>query len=156
MPSSDWACGRGSPVAPIVAASTVPRLRQLRLVLGEVRGHDPVTERDLARRGLALAEQRLEQRRLARAVRPDERDVLASLEHELGVDEQLLVARDDVEARRLEHDPARARGLEELEPERAVPARQRLQLAGGAFLRSFSRRPICVSFACACFALLFL
>ena len=43
--------------------------------------------------GGAAPEQRLEQRRLAGAVRPDQRDVLAALERELRAVEQLLVAR---------------------------------------------------------------
>ena len=55
---------------------------ELLLVLGEVRGLDAVAELDPPRGGLAPAEHRLEQRRLARAVRADERHVLAALERE--------------------------------------------------------------------------
>ena len=67
-------------------------LVQLDLVLGEVRRLDAVAERTLPAAGLAAAEDRLEQRRLARAVRADQRDVLAALERERRVVQQLLVA----------------------------------------------------------------
>ena len=67
-------------------------LRQLGLVLREVRGHDAVAELDAARVGLACAEEGLEQGRLPRAVRADERDVLAALEHERRPVEEQLVA----------------------------------------------------------------
>ena len=82
--------------------------------------------------GGARAEQRLEQRRLAGAVRPDERDVLASLEHERGAVEEQLVARRDDEVVRLEHDPPGTRRPEELEAERPTLARQRLELTWAA------------------------
>ena len=69
--------------------------------------------------------------------------MLAALEHELGVLEQRLRARREVESLRLDDHPAAARGLEELEAERAAA---RL----GASTRSASIRAICFSFACAC------
>ena len=68
-------------------------LVQLDLVLGEVGGHDAVARPRRAGGGLAPAEHRLEQRGLPRAVRPDERDVLAALQREGRVGEQGLVAR---------------------------------------------------------------
>ena len=63
-------------------------LRKLRLVLREVRGDDPVAQLDTPLVGLTLAEERLEERRLAGSVRADERDVLAALEHERGAVEE--------------------------------------------------------------------
>src|SRR5262249_3187769 len=57
-------------------------LVELGLVLREVRGLDVVPEPNAARRRLAAAEQRLEQGRLAGAVRADERDVLAPFDRE--------------------------------------------------------------------------
>ena len=77
---------------------------------------------------LPLTEQRLEERRLARPVRADERDVLAALEDERGAVEQELVPGRDDEVVRLEDDAAGAGGAEELEAERAPLARQRLEL----------------------------
>ena len=57
--------------------------------------------------------------------------MLAPLEHERRAVEQELVAGGDDEVVRLEHDPARACGTEELEPQRAAPLRHRLELDGG-------------------------
>ena len=53
---------------------------------------DVVAELDACRRRAAQAEQRLHERRLARAVRPDQRDALAALDDEAGTVEQRLVA----------------------------------------------------------------
>ena len=78
--------------------------------------------------GLAMADERLEQRRLARAVRTDERDVLLALDHERAVLDQLLAARREAETLDLDHDPAAARRLQELEPEAPSPLRQVLEL----------------------------
>ena len=117
-------------------------LVELRLVLGEVRGLDAVAELDPPRGGLAPAEHRLEQRRLARAVRADERHVLAALEREARRREQRLVARAEREPVGLDHDPARALRVQELEPERPPLAGARLR--PGAFRRSIS---LCFDFA---------
>ena len=106
-------------------------VRQLRLVLGEVRGDDAVAELHAPLVRLPEAEERLEERRLARSVGPDERDVLPPLEHDRGAVEQELVAGGDDEVVRLEHDPAGARGLQELEAERPAPLRHRLELLRG-------------------------
>ena len=76
------ASGRRSPVAPWAHSSTDAALVELHLLLGEVRDLDAVAEARPAAVVLAPAEHRLEQRRLARAVRADERDVLAALERE--------------------------------------------------------------------------
>ena len=72
------------------------------------------------------ADDRVEQRRLAGAVRSDEGDVLAALEHELGVLEQRLVACGERDLLGLEHHSAAARGLEELEAQRPALALRRL------------------------------
>ncbi len=76
------------------------------------------------------AEQRLEQRRLAGAVRPDERDVLAALERERRAVQQLPLADAQVEALDLEHRAPAARRLQELEPERARAPREQRDLVG--------------------------
>ena len=77
-----------------------------------------------------MADERLEQGGLARSVRADERDVLPSLDHERAAFDQLLAARRQTEPVDVDHGPARARRLEELEAERAPPPRQVLQLPG--------------------------
>jgi hypothetical protein len=71
---------------------------------------------------LALLEDRLEQRRLARAVRPDERDVLAALDRERASVEQHARRRSRPRALRLDDRAAAARRLEELEAELRVCA----------------------------------
>ena len=82
-------------------------LVELDVVLGEVGGLDAVAEADRARVGRAMADERLEQRRLARPVRADERDVLPALDHERAALDQLLASRREPEALDLDHDPAR-------------------------------------------------
>ena len=72
-----------------------------------------------------LADQRLDQGRLARAVGADEADVLAALEPDLGVGDQRAVAGGDRRLVELEHDPAGALGGAEGERERALVARVR-------------------------------
>ena len=67
-----------------------PALVKLGLVLGEVRRHDAVAQLDPAGVRFAAPEDGLEERRLPRAVRADERDVLAPLERKRGVLEQPL------------------------------------------------------------------
>ena len=113
-------------------------LVELDLVLGEVRELDAVADpADLA------GDDPLEQRRLAGAVRPDQRDMLAALEHELGVLEERLRARGEVEALGLDHHPAAPDRLQELEAERAPAGARRFDALA-------SIRAICFSFACAC------
>ena len=63
---------------------------------------------------------------------PDEPDVLAALEREGRGCQQLLVARADLERRRLDDGAAAAGGLQEVESERAAPPGEELQLAGRA------------------------
>ena len=70
------------------------------------------------------AEQRLDERRLARAVRADHGHALAALDHEPGIVEQRLVARAQREVLGLDHDAPAALDLGEAERERAVAARR--------------------------------
>src|SRR5262249_31902379 len=88
-------------------------LVELELLLREVPGDDAVAG--------GPPQQLLEQRRLAGAVRPDERDVLAALDRERDVGEQVLVTGTQLEALDLDDRPSAARRREELEPERAPP-----------------------------------
>ena len=67
-------------------------LVELDLLLREVADGDAVAEPHAPAVRLALVEQRLDQRRLPRAVRPDERDVLAALERERRLAQQLALA----------------------------------------------------------------
>src|SRR5207244_7933499 len=98
-------------------------------------------------------EQRLEQRRLAGSVRADERDVLAALEREADVVQQLFRAGGDLEALRLDHGPAAPRRVEEIEAEPFLVRRQRLELAarllplalGASHLGQLLLRPLCSS-----------
>ncbi len=81
-----------------------------------------MTELNLAGGLLAPAEQRLEQGRLSRAVRADQRDVLATFEREGGAAQQLALADAHVDSFSLDHRAAAARRLQELESERARAA----------------------------------
>ena len=94
-----------------------PALVELDLVLREVRGLDAVAEPELSVLRLAAPEERLEQRRLAGAVRADERDVLAALDREVHAREQLLVAGRELDAFGLDDRPAASLRLQELEAE---------------------------------------
>ena len=105
-PSSVCARGRGSPVAAAVASSTDPLVGSSMRVLGEVAGHDSVAESDLPAVERVAVEDRGEERRLARAVRPDEADLLAALDHDRRVVEQSLVARRERDVVGLEDDAA--------------------------------------------------
>src|SRR5947209_614054 len=96
-------------------------LVQLGLLLREVGGGDAVAE--------GPGEERLEQGRLAGAVWADERHVLAAVEPERDVAEQLLVARGHVETGEVEHRLAAPRRVEELEAEGAAAGRQGVELA---------------------------
>ncbi len=100
---------------------------ELHLLLREVADLDAVAERA----DLALDEP-LEQRRLAGAVRPDKRDVLAALDRERRVVEQDALADRDLDAVRLDDGAPAARRLEELEAEPARLAREQRDLLGVA------------------------
>ena len=105
----------------------------------------------------AAAEHRLEQRRLARAVRPDERDVLAALERERRV-VAAAAASPTATSRPSASTTVRPLrgGFRNSKPSvRCRRVRQR-DLGRSRPARSFSSRPICVSFACACFAFVLL
>ena len=128
--------------------------RQLLLVLGEVGGDDAVADSDATVVELAPVQQRLEEGRLARAVRPYEpecspRSSASSARSSSGLS--------PAEARSprppARHGPSAA--AQELEAERA-PALGRDWYSPAARERSCSSRPICVSLAWACFALFFL
>jgi hypothetical protein len=98
-------------------------------VLREVRRDDAVTEPGAAAVQRAPAEQRFEQRRLPRAVRADEGDLLAALEDEVGALEQPLVAGGEGDALGLEHDAAGSPRVQEVETQRPPFPRQRRELA---------------------------
>ena len=104
-------------------------LVQLDLVLGEVRGHYAVTEPDRAGERLAAVEQRLEERRLAGPVRADEPHVLAALERQPRVVEQLLVAGRDPQSLGLDHGSAAPGRVEEVETELPPAHVERLEHA---------------------------
>ena len=113
-PSSARAWLGVSPVRLTAASSTVrapPRLELLG-VLGEVADLDVVAGAQLAaRRAARSADQRVDQRRLARAVGPDERDVLAALEPQLGVVRAARRRSADLERAVLELEDHAARAL---------------------------------------------
>ena len=88
-----------------------------------------MTEADNARIGAPVADECLEQCRLARSVRADERDVLPSLDHERAIVDQLLPACREVESFDLDNGPPCPRRLEELEAERAASLREVLELS---------------------------
>ena len=92
-------------------------------VLGEHAELDVVAAPQLARVELALAGERRDQRRLARAVGADQRHVLAALEPQLGVAQQLAVADPQLGVLELEDDAARALGRLEREAEALAVAR---------------------------------
>ena len=129
-PSRFCASGRARPVIDCDALEDGAARVELHLLLREVADLDAVADAGRRPRRCTSC---LEQRRLAGAVRPDERDVLAALERERSRLEQQSVAR-----RRDTSSPsasttvaAAARGLEELEAEAARPAREQRDLAGG-------------------------
>ena len=92
-----------------------PALVQLQLLLREVSGLDAVPEPHRAGGCIPTAEHGLEQRRLPRAVGPDESDMLFTLEREVDPVEQLLLARLDLQSGRLDDRPAAPGGLQEVE-----------------------------------------
>ena len=105
--------------------------------------------------GLALADERAQQRRLARAVRPDECDVLAALECERRVVQQFALADPERDVVGLDDGAAAAGGLMKPKPSRRE-RRVRSEISPVTCAFSCDRRPICVSLACACFAFDFL
>ena len=132
-----------------------PALVELDLVLREVRRLDAVPEPELPGRRLPAAEQRLEERRLPRAVRPDEGDVLAALDRERHVREELLVARASATPSASTTVRPLRFGWRNSKP-RLFARRVSSEISPPSSARSFSRRPICVSFACARLARFFL
>jgi hypothetical protein len=78
--------------------------------------------------GLVPPENRLEQRRLARAVRADQRHVLAALEREGDTREQGLLAGRNAEPFGLEHGAAAPSRVEEVEAEALATARKEVDL----------------------------
>src|SRR5436190_14546636 len=103
---------------------------QLHLLLREVAGNHPVAEADRASLRFPLLEDGFQQGRLARAVRPDERDVLASLDRERDAVQQDALADRDAEAVRFEHGASAARRLQEFEAELLVLPREEIDLVG--------------------------
>ena len=122
------------------AGEDTAALVQLDVVLGEVRGLDAVPDPDRSGDGLALPEHRLEQGRLAGAVRADERDVLAALEHELAPSSSCLSPAATAARSRVEHHPTRSA--------RASGTRSRACAAGGLAARA-PRLPCCAPCAAA-------
>ena len=106
-------------------------LVQLHLVLREIRGLDAMPELDRAAVRFEVPEDRLEQRRLAGAVRADESDMLAPFEDERPTAQELLITRGDRQPLRVENDAARSRRLQELEAEGPPALREARELAGG-------------------------
>jgi hypothetical protein len=104
-------------VPDIAASSTDPRSSSSASCWEKYAGTTP-----RPRRGVALAEQRLEERRLAGAVRPDERDMLAPLDRERRLVEQRFVTGADPQPLCDCDVTARPGGLEELEAECPPPA----------------------------------
>ncbi len=88
-----------------------------------------MAEADHAGVGRAVADEGLEQRRLAGSVRADERDVLGPLDHERGTVEQRLAAGREPQPLDLDDGAPGPRRLEELEAERAATLREVLELA---------------------------
>ena len=130
-------------------------LVELDLLLREVADLDGVPDANAALFGLALADERAQERRLPCAVRADERDVLAALERERRVVQQLALADPQRDVVRLDDGPPAARRVDEAEAEPPRAARQERDLLLSLDF-SCERRPICVSLACACFAFDFL
>ena len=90
---------------------------QLEGVLGEIAALHALTEAHGSRRRRAATDQRLDQGGLARAVRSDQGDVLAALQHEIDAAEEPAATDFERKPLGLQHDPSRAGGFQELEPE---------------------------------------
>ena len=91
-------------------------------VLREVRNFDVVAELDHTTRTLSIADQRLDQRRLARTVRSDHRHPATALEYEAAMLEEDAVAGRQLEVFDLHHDAAGLGRLGEAELHRDVTA----------------------------------
>src|SRR6266545_1901613 len=123
-------------------------LVELDLLLREVADVDAVAEVRAPAVFVSPAEQRLEERRLARAVRADKRDVLTALEREGRVVEQLALADSHAELLRLDDrspaswwiDEAEAESLRAPREQRDLVADLRLLLCEPADLRQFGLR----------------
>src|SRR4051794_13354324 len=102
---------------------------ELELLLREVRRHDPVTKADASGLRFALAEDRLEQRRLAGSVRPDECHVLASFDREGRALQENPIADAHVESFCFDDRSTATRGLQKLEAELLALAGQQVDLA---------------------------
>src|SRR5207253_10575872 len=90
-------------------------LVELHLLLREVRGHDTVPQALASGCRLAPVENRLQQRRLARPVRADERDVLAALDRQGDVTKQRSAGHADLQGFSLEDGATAARRIDEPE-----------------------------------------
>src|SRR5439155_13834851 len=99
------------------------------LLLREVRGHDTVPQPLASGCRLAPVENRLQQRRLARPVRADERDVLAALDRQGDVTKQRSAGHADLQGFSLEDGATAARRIDEPEAEPLRLARQQRDLA---------------------------
>src|SRR5438552_2144110 len=140
------------PTAEVKAAEQVLRLRALQvcralsrlqhrlplveldLLLREVRRNHSVTHPLAPGIGTAPAEDRFDQRRLAGAVRADERDMLAALDRKRRVVQQRPPWDADLERLRLEHGAPAARRVDEAETEPSRLARQQRDLLADLFL----------------------
>ena len=103
-------------------------LVELDLLLREVADLDGVADPNAPFVRLALADERAQQRRLPGAVRADERDVLAALEREGRVVQQLALADPQRDVVRLDDGPPAARRVDEAEAEAPRPAREERDL----------------------------
>src|SRR4051812_47416095 len=124
---------------------------ELHFLLREVRGNDSVAEPDEALVCLAPVEHRLEERRLARAVRAHQRDVLAALDRKAGSLEQDPVSDRNAQVLGLDDRAPAARRLEELEAESPGLARQEVDLARRLrplLLEAFDLTHLHLCFAC--------
>ena len=103
-------------------------LVELHLLLGEIADVHGVADAHASVFGLAFPDESTQQRRLARTVRTDERDVLAALERERRVVQQLALADPDRDTVRLDDGAAASRRVDEAEAEAPRPARQERDL----------------------------
>ena len=115
------------PVARCSASSAVPSAAISSACWDRNAELDVVAPSQLAVGQRAPAGQRLDQRRLAGPVGADQGHVLAPLEPQLGVLEQLALARRDRRSLELQGDAPAARPRLELEPQRPAGARVLLQ-----------------------------
>ena len=102
---------------------------ELELLLREVRRYDTVTQAHGSTLRVSLLEDGLQQRRLPRAVRSDEGDVLAALDREARVPEEHAAADRNLEPVCLDDRPTASGGLQELEAELLALASQQADVA---------------------------